>query len=573
MAAAVVWTLFCVRWFDVAAAWRPTWLQATPPWLLGLLLAAALAPLLASAHRELCPPVAVGAAVQDLWLMAALGVAFRLPMAWTAAAGYTSADGSLSGVVALRVREGLQHLVFVPSVPYSGSLKSHLTAALAEVVDIQRAFALCSIVFYGLFVAALYGLGALLESQTGSARGVARRAALYAIFAPAFITRYSLSNDGNYVEVLALGTYALLLAAWSTRAESDHVRDRLAWIAGLALGLAFWCHILAIIHAAAVGLIFAVVAPRKLARTAPRLAAGTALGYMPGLLWNAGNGWDSFAYLLGGQTVGAFDAGPPWPRRLWGILSDQWPVLAGYDVGFHGFARLLMMAFAGLALLGIGAAFVRAVFIFARTRDAVRGTMLLFTLVNMVVAVAALPYIPLNARYLLFLVAPVALFLGDALDRGVRGAVFGLIVAGGALTSLHQWPAEMHSDERWRSFVRDLQQAGITRCYTDFFLAAKINFVSEERVVCSSELGPTTTEYFPDYRPLVARSPRAALIAVNAPAAEKLERKLGRLGVGFQRLDLMKPVLVPERRVSPAELFSAARDQSESAFSESSTRR
>ena len=42
-------------------------------------------------------------------------------------------------------------------------------------------------------------------------------AGLYAAFSPPFLTRYSLSNDGNYVEVLALGTWALWLAARWTR--------------------------------------------------------------------------------------------------------------------------------------------------------------------------------------------------------------------------------------------------------------------------------------------------------------------------------------------------------------------
>jgi hypothetical protein len=53
----------------------------------------------------------------------------------------------------------------------------------------------------------------------------------------------------------------------------------------------------------------------------------------------------------------------------------------------------------------------------------------------------------------------------------------------------------------------------------------------------------------------VAASPQAALIAVNATAAQKLERRLDRLGVPYRRLDLMKPVLIPGRRVHPSELF------------------
>jgi hypothetical protein len=93
-------------------------------------------------------------------------------------------------------------------------------------------------------------------------------------------------------------------------------------------------------------------------------------------------------------------------------------------------------------------------------------------------------------------------------------------------------------------------------CLTDFYLATKINFLSEERVVCSAKLGPTTTEYFFEYRLQVEAAPEAALVAVNATAAEKLERRLERLGVSYVKRDLMKPVLLRlGRKVDPEELF------------------
>ena len=142
--------------------------------------------------------------------------------------------------MALHVADGIERLVFVPQVPYSGSLKSHLTAPLALVLDPARAFALVSVLFYLAYVAGLYRLALLV-----SAPRTAVLAGLYAAFSPAFVTRYSLSNDGNYVEVLALGTWALWLAARWTR--EDDARPRLAFAAGLLLGLGFWCHILAII--------------------------------------------------------------------------------------------------------------------------------------------------------------------------------------------------------------------------------------------------------------------------------------------------------------------------------------
>ena len=40
-------------------------------------------------------------------------------------------------------------------------------------------------------------------------------------------------------------------------------------------------------------------------RAAPPLTAGIILGYCPGLIWNAGNHWDSFRYLVPGAPPGS----------------------------------------------------------------------------------------------------------------------------------------------------------------------------------------------------------------------------------------------------------------------------
>ena len=159
-----------------------------------------------------------------------------------------------------------------------------------------RAFALASVLFY----VALRG-GGLPPRRCWSTRDgrVGARRGLYAAFAPAWVTHYSLSNDGNYVEVLAFGTWALLLAArWIDEAEHRRpARPRL----GLLLGLAFWCHILAVIHAAAVAVRPARLRPARVlpARCRP-WSASFGAGYLPGLLWNAGNDWFSLGYLLTG---------------------------------------------------------------------------------------------------------------------------------------------------------------------------------------------------------------------------------------------------------------------------------
>lgn len=549
--AAAFWCFLVFRWFDAAAPLRPAWLASVPPAVLAL-ACVVMAFLWARAKwPEILGP-AEGAPRAAVWFLVAVTVLFRLPLLWQGAAGYVTPDGALSGIVALHVRDGIDHLVFVPHVPYSGSLKSHLAAPLCALIDPARAFALVSVLFYAAFVAAVYRLGRL-AAPAGPWTAVA--AGLYLAFAPAFVTRYSLSNDGNYVEVLALGTWALVLAAGWLRARKPPPTASAA-AAGLLLGLAFWCHILAAVHIATVGLILVASARRRALTPVLEFCGGLVLGYLPALLWNVGEGWASFRYLVGAERVGTLAEGPGLLGRVTALVSDQAPVLLGYDPGYPAAIDIALRAAAWIALaLGVlsTALAVRAAL---RDRDGALVTVLILTAVNVTVAVVALPTIPGNPRYLLFTMAAIPIFLARALDRGRSRRVMAALVAFGALGSLGQALPTLRSDAGWRRFVQDLEGEGVRWCYTDFYIATKVNFLSEERVVCSSKLGPTTTEYFFEYRHRVEAAPDAAFIAVNATAAEKLERRLERLGVTYERRDLMKPVLLRlSRKVDPEELF------------------
>ncbi len=248
--AAAAWIALCARWFD--GPHRGATLLRIPPAVFALVAPRRRA----RVDRRPARPASGDGGDELAREAGARGrPRLRVPPAPGLArgAGYVTADGALSGIVALRIREGLEHLVFVPHVPYSGSLKSHLAAALGLVVDLPRAFALVSVLFYCVFVAAAF----LLAERAWRRSDLALAAGVYLAFAPAFVTRYSLSNDGNYVEVLALGSAALLaLVAW----DEDRARLTLPWIAGLLLGLAFWCHILAVIPAAA-AVLFLLGAP------------------------------------------------------------------------------------------------------------------------------------------------------------------------------------------------------------------------------------------------------------------------------------------------------------------------
>jgi hypothetical protein len=549
-AAALLWLALGLRWFDAAAALRPRWLDAIPPAVLAAAFVAALGAWLWRRRVDLfgaaeAPAPGTRAA---LTVCVGLSVLFRLPLALQGGAGYVTPDGALSGIVALRMTSGAERLVFVPSVAYSGSLKSHLTAALMTLADPARAFALASVLFYAGFVAAVFGLARAAARQ--DPRWTATAAALYVAFAPAFVTRYSLSNDGNYVEVLALGTAALLLALrWGRRTDSSLP---LGVLIGVLLGLAFWCHVLALAHVLTAGLWMLLAGRARGLRAAPAVVLGFLLGAWPAVLWNATHGWETVRYLVpGGEGV---DPGAlPVFARLAGVFAGQWPVLLGYDPGNGAVADVALRVFSTGALIAFAWAVVAA---WRSPRDEAARLLLILLAVNLGLALLALPVIPGNPRYLLFSIAAVAVLLARLLEAPPRRWIMAALVAAGALSALAQAPGALRADAQWRAFVADLEGAGIHACHTDFYLATKVNFLSAERVVCSAKLGPTTTEYFLDYRSRAEQAPAAALIAVNATSAEKLERRLQRLGVGYQRLDLMKPVLFRfSRRLDPAELF------------------
>ncbi|HUG54507.1 MAG TPA: glycosyltransferase family 39 protein [Vicinamibacteria bacterium] len=543
--AAVSWVLLCLAWFDAAAPFRPAVVEAVPPGVAAALLAFALAAWAWTAARSPGPPPLAGWREPGLLLVVALAVLFRLPMAWQGSAGYVTADGALSGLMALDVRDGRAHDVFVPHVAYSGSLKAHLTAPLAAVMDPSRAFALVSVLFYGAFVAAVHRLA----RQAGGERA-AVAAGLYAAFAPAFVTRYSLSNDGNYVEVLALGTWALVVALGAAAREGSSR----AFGIGLLLGLAFWCHILAVIPAAAVALFLLRESPRRWARALPWASLGFVAGDLPGLLWNAAHGWDSFSHLRPG--AGGAAGAPALLARAVALVTDHLPVLLGYDFGYPRPVDVALSLVAGAAIVllawGTGRALRRARGEEGRAWRAV----LALVLVNVAVALAALPYIPGNPRYLLFLMGAVPVLVAPAVAHPAGRVVLAVVIGTGALASLAQAVGAAASDRQWRTFVRGLEEEGVRWCYTDFHLATKVNFLSGQRIECSSKLGPTTTEYFFRFREAVEAAPEAAFIAVNATNVEKLERRLERLGVTYARRDLMKPVLLRlSRKVDPEEIF------------------
>jgi hypothetical protein len=563
---AALWVLLCLRWFDAGAALRP----AVVGWLHPSLLAAGVilgAVYWLREYRASLWPLAA----RETWGMALVtvsAIAFRLPMVAHAAAGYTTADASMAGLMALRIHEGAAHDVFIPNLAYCGSLKSHLAAPLMGVMDPARALALVSVLFYALFVVGIYRLAQLAAGERAAAV-----AGLYAAFSPTFITQYSLTNDGNYVELLAFGTWAALLTAQWLRPTERHDRPRLALCAGVLLGAGFWCHVLGIIYIVAVVSAFLAAGVAPALRSAPALTAGFALGNLPAILWNRAHAWSTFRYLLPSEYRGAAQSplaaqahGPVGTQggfadRAWALFTDHGPLLFGFDPGYGGLVDGIASA---LAYMGLATTLLAGVFAlhaaFKARSPSPEAVVAWFGIVNIGVVTAALPHLDGNPRYLLFTFTASALLVPLFLRRHRLAQIaLGVLIAFGALGSMGQASTKRVQDVQWRTFLIELEDLGIRSCHSDYYVASRITFFSGKGISCSSRIGPTWTDYF-EIRAVVDRSPNPALIAPNAARADKIERKLEKLGIAARRVDLFYPTLLPERTVDPRALFSQQPD-------------
>ncbi len=312
--AAYLW--LCFSWFDHDF---DVFLAATPAWIPALiLLGAAIAAWRPRFDSD--DAIALG--------FAALAFGLRLPFLW-GAYGLFSSDASAQGLMALHILEGEHHPIFLYNWSYVGSLKAHLTALIAAIFgEPVVSFSAAAALIYALFTAAIYRL-----ARTVVPRAEASVAAIYVIAAPGFLTAWGMGNEGNYVDVMLLGTMMLAIAARWMRGDAAGFSEAF-WI-GVLGGLAFWTHILATYYLlTAVGVLalhrFGRFGRDGLVRTAS-FAGGFIVGDFPGILWNASHEWLSFRWWsLDAEAVEAVDRVGRTLTQLEQVATTSLSVLSGY---------------------------------------------------------------------------------------------------------------------------------------------------------------------------------------------------------------------------------------------------
>ena len=551
IAAVAAYLWLCAVWFDHDL--RLGFFGDAPAWIPGVLFLASAGALL---HRRRSL-LSFGPDSRAAMLLALLGFLTRLPFVFEAY-GLFSSDAAAQGVMALHILEGKHHPIFLYNWSYIGSLKAILTAGLSLLVgDPVTSFAFAAALVYGVLTAAVY-----LLSRTVAPRVESIAAALYIVFAPGFLTAWGMGNEGNYPDVLALGT---LMLALGFRFLKDEVGGLTAgfWI-GVLGGVAFWIHILATYYLlAAVLILVAHPFGKPILSRLGRLSAfalGFTIGDFPGILWNLSHDLQSFRWW--GVDVSTAEGDGSGLDRLHRMLSQlgevfhtSFAVLAGYwpknnPPPPEALFRVLLLALFPLSF---------AVFAFLyreKLRPLLRGRLTpeaaalgFAILVVLVFAQSSFGWMTEEPRYLLFLYSVTPLFLAASLSALARiSRIAALAVAASLLLVSVRGGILYHSEAREsaarnREFLQRLDELSIRYVHSDYHLSYKYVFLSRGRMTWTSALGPSQTEWYLPFREEVAGATEVALVPRSFRFARRIERRLIDRGIHYRRENLLYPVL------------------------------
>lgn len=447
----------------------------------------------------------------------------RLP-ALLAPYGLVTSDSAVAGIIAQEIAAGEPAPAYAFGFAYEGTLKAHLTAALARLLPFAGTpfvYALASHLFYLGWVAAV-----VLLARDAAGRPAAWAAGLFMALPSRFVMAFSLNNVGQYPEFLALGTLAL-----AALARGGFV------LAGFLLGLALWQQLVAVyfVLTAALGLL--VVPAWRTPWVWGKCLLGFAAGSYPIWLWNAAHQWATFDFFRRGGKNPA-DRFGDLPERFWAALSVSLPKLLGLrdlDIG---------PPYAWIAVVAVLAATVALLVHGARRAAAPEGrAACLVALALLAVSLGVFSASKFShrgaqrPRYLLPVYAPVALAAGigyAALRR--RGRVVAVLPAAAVLAfhaaGVVPWlAARRAAHQRDAALVRTLLDAAVRTGYSGFWVGPKYTFLSERRVVLSPELGPEVSWVHPRYSAMVAEAGPDGVVVEGEDLAAALRKRLASLGV------------------------------------------
>ncbi|NLF25023.1 MAG: hypothetical protein GX589_05115 [Deltaproteobacteria bacterium] len=229
-----------------------------------------------------------------LVLLVLLALMLRLDFL-TASNFRIDADEGIVGLMAMHILEGRPIPAFYYGQDYMGSFEALVAVPVFQGLGVSSAALKSVPLFFSLvFVLLVY----LLGFEVGG-RKVARLSGLFAAVCPAALVVWSSKARGGFIEVVVIGTLAMLLCVRSLRAQRLSCKSTL--MIALLLGFGWWVNNQIIYYMLAIG--FGMLCHlwwgpgRRIARLVKHLACGLVgffLGGLPFWVYNLQHEFSSF---------------------------------------------------------------------------------------------------------------------------------------------------------------------------------------------------------------------------------------------------------------------------------------
>jgi hypothetical protein len=498
-------------------------------------------------------------------LIGALGLAYRLAMT-ALDTPRTNSDEATMGLMARHIVARGAMPTFFYGQHYMGAVEAYLAAPLVAIgVSGTMALRIPTLLLYGAFLAAMYGLTARLYS----ARFAVLVVALLALGSDR-VLKDQLIAGGGYPEITALAA-VLLWGALALTGIPDRATNRAtnrwrtvgAALCGLGAGVAIWSDFLVVPYLLAAGVPVLARWRRLGGRGLATLGTGLVVGLAPLIVHDITNPAAHNSVAVALHMAGAPSGTQPTTlaARLSGGILLSIPLATGACQ--PGACGPVQLAWGAIYLALLVAALIMAAAGVRRTRAARGGdararqlsrVALLgaaaFTIAAYVKSPAAAQSPIESARYLtpLLVATPAVLWpLWRGARRAIRApraaqpaarataiaaaALLAAVTAVGAyatITAASEVPSARAAAADQGALIDTLDRLGVTGIYTDYWTCDRIAYATAERIPCvvvRDDLGAGLNRY-PPYVGLVRATTRPAYVL---PAGSAMDERFAAL--------------------------------------------
>lgn len=449
-------------------------------------------------------------------------------------------DEAIVGLMAKHIAEGRQWPIFYYGQPYMGSLEPTLAAFVFKLLGVGVwELKAIPLIFSLLFIYLIY----LLAEEVQGERA-AKVASVLAALPPVAFMEWSLKARGGFVELVVLGTLALLITVKLCGVGRKRLGNPRFFGLSLLLGVAWWVNNQAIFYIAPIGLYLLFRFPfGLLLRRSPLALLGFILGGSP--FWYANllqePRFATFRFLSGrsqfpGETL----------QYLGGVITESLPILLGAKRFWTVQEVFPYAPLLGYLLLGVS-------LVAALTARRVPALLLLtFLTIPLIFSFSSFGWLTSAPRYLLPLYSVLFVLFGVAAERGVwiiPAGVLTLSIVSNYQGGIVVVPGQpfVTGEDRVATSHAELYQWLKSRNYrhirTNYWIGYRVAFETNEQVSFSL-YGEPSSARIPEYEDLGRSYGLDAPYIIVPSQLDELLYQLSRLNLPVEVTNIGKYIAV-----------------------------